>query len=82
MRRGKWKIVLPHHYRKDIPLSLFDMTVDPGETNNLAEKPPEVVQVLMKDVEAFQRDLGHIRKYKPGPNVRPIGRVEADERAK
>lgn len=82
MRCGRWKIVLPHRYRKDIPLSLFDMTVDPGESNNLAEKHPEVVQLLVKDVEAFQRDLGQLRKHKPGPNVRPIGRVEADEPAK
>jgi arylsulfatase A-like enzyme len=79
MRRGKWKIVLPRpNKRKDIPLSLFDMTVDPGESNNLAEKYPEVVKMLMKDVDAFQRDLGEIRKYKPGPNVRPIGRAAND----
>jgi len=79
MRRGKWKIVLPRaSKKKPIPLSLFDMTVDPGEANNLAETNPEVVEMLMKDVEAFQRDLGETRKYKPGPNVRPIGRAEDD----
>jgi len=78
MRRGKWKIVLPVTGKRPIPLSLFDMTVDPGESNNLAEKYPDVVKMLMKDVEAFQRDLGEIRKYKPGPNVRPIGRAEDD----
>ena len=77
MRRGKWKIVLPRaSKKKPIPLSLFDMTVDAGESNNLAETHPEVVEMLMKDVEAFQLDLGELRKHKPGPNVRPIGRAE------
>jgi len=79
VRRGKWKIVLPHVYRrKEIPLSLFDMTVDPGESNNLADKYPDVVKSLLKDVDAFQRELGENRKYKPGPNVRPIGQAADD----
>jgi len=78
MRRGKWKIVLPKAHKNQEELLLFDMTVDPGESNNLAEKHPEVVEMLMKDVDAFQRDLGQNRKYGPGPNVRPIGRAEDD----
>ena len=54
------------------------MTVDPGESNNLADKYPDVVKSLMKDVDAFRRDLGQTRMYNPGPDVRPIGRAADD----
>jgi len=76
VRRGKWKIVLPKAHKKQEALLLFDMTVDPGESVNLAEKHPEVVAMLMKDVDAFQRDLGQTRKYKPSSKVRAIGNIE------
>src|SRR5467141_3553559 len=58
VRKGKWKLHIPHEYvhvdepGKDgrrgqiktlqIELSLFDMVTDPGEAQNIASSHPEV----------------------------------------
>ena len=41
-----------------IGLSLFDLSTDSGERNNLADKYPEVVAGLLKKVEKARADLG------------------------
>ncbi|MEM9144377.1 MAG: sulfatase, partial [Bacteroidota bacterium] len=50
------------HGRKGIPseigLSLFDLSVDIGEKNNLAQENPEVVEILMTKIDAMKEDLG------------------------
>ncbi len=43
VRDGKWKLVA---VAKDGPWELYDMDVDRAETNNLAEKHPEVVKKM------------------------------------
>jgi len=74
VRRGKWKLVLPHRYQtlrqagRDgkngsyewarTPLALFDMSQDPGETHNLAQQHPGVVRSILQDAEAIREDLG------------------------
>ena len=60
MRRGKWKIVLPRAGKKQIPLSLFDMTVDPGESNVISASDGHEFFV----VRNIFRNVGHVSLVK------------------
>ena len=89
MRRGKWKLHLPHPYqslesagqdgvpgkyvRKELELSLFDLEGDPAESGNLAGRHPEVVSQLLIDVERAREDLGDSLVKRAGKHVRPAG---------
>ncbi|MEM7475789.1 MAG: arylsulfatase [Planctomycetota bacterium] len=44
IRQGKWKAVISG---KNKPLELYDLEKDIGETNNVAESNPEVVEILV-----------------------------------
>ena len=88
LRSGKWKLMFAQSYnspipgkggipgkgqRKNIELSLFDLKSDIGETRNVADKYPEVVERLKGYAEQMRNDLGHGKEA--GPGRRPIGRV-------
>ncbi len=89
IRSGRWKLHLPHPYqsvetpgregrpgkmvRREIGLSLFDLDQDPGETVNLVDRHPEVVEELMEHVERAREDLGDSLVKRTGKNVRPAG---------
>jgi arylsulfatase A-like enzyme len=62
VRAGKWKLI-----RWDWPerIELFDLEADPGESNNLAEKEPEVVGDLSSRISNF---LGATKAYRPAKN--------------
>jgi len=84
VRAGKWKLHREHRYRHVpepgsgglpgpqehvlLPVALFDLEADPGETTNLAEQRPEIVTRLLAVLDAFEEE----RKA----NSRPPGRVE------
>ena len=87
LRSGKWKLMFAQSYnspipgndgipgnaqRKHIELSLFDLETDIGETTNVADKHPEVVERLKRYAEQMRGDLGHGQQA--GPGRRPIGR--------
>lgn len=55
---------------------LYDLKADPGETTNVAEKYPEVVERLQRAAEVARRDLGDVLTKTPATGVRPPGRVE------
>ncbi len=56
IRDGQWK--LRHPTRKnDGVLELYDITADPAESNNLAEKHPEIVNALSAKVETWVNTL-------------------------
>ena len=90
VRSGRWKLHLPHPYqsldaagadgapgkyvRKEIELSLFDLTADPGEKTNVAAANPEVVGQLMRFVENARADLGDSLVNRTGKNIRPVGK--------
>lgn len=86
LRSGKWKLMFPQTYnspvpgggglpgkdqRKAIPLSLFDLENDLGETTNVADRHPEVVEKLKQFAEAMRKDLGDGEK--PAPGRRALG---------
>jgi arylsulfatase A len=89
VRSGRWKLHLPHPYmslevagndgspgkyvRKEIPLSLFDLEKDAGETTNVADRNPAVVKQLLDYAERARDDLGDSLTQRVGKNVRPAG---------
>jgi len=90
VRSGKWKLHLPHPAKEipvpgnggqpgaskpmQVPLSLFNLEKDPGESVNLVTQQPEIVQQLMKYVERARADLGDSLVKLEGKNLRPAGR--------
>ena len=54
MRQGKWKLVtknfeLADHSSPANEKELYDLSVDPGESHNVADKNPDVVKQMTKD---------------------------------
>lgn len=84
VRWKNWKLHFPHKYdsvkvpgrngkqgtgiEKNIELSLFNLSDDPGEKNNLARKHPEIVEKLTAMAESFDKELKK--------DARPCGRVD------
>jgi arylsulfatase A len=83
VRRGRWKLHLPHAYetvvvpgadgargedeQRDLPLSLFDLDADPGETTDLSPANADVVSELISAASAFDAELK--------ANARPAGHL-------
>jgi arylsulfatase A len=82
IRCGKWKLHLPLEQKKknwgeptpDVPLQLYDLQADIGETNNVADKHPDVVERILALAEKARQDLGDVNR--PGKGQRPAGWVE------
>ena len=82
VRSGKWKLVLPQteklegwsDKKKNSPIQLFNLSVDPAESNNLAEKNPNIVTRLIQLVKVAQEDLGD--GDNKGKGQRPAGWVD------
>ena len=89
VRRGKWKLHVPHPYqaletagqdgtpgvyvKKELELSLFDLDTDASESTNVASRHPDVVTTLMIDVERARVDLGDSLTKRIGAHLRPAG---------
>ena len=82
VRSGKWKLVLPQKIKfhgwsgkvENSPLELFDLSKDPGESDNLADQHPEIVEKLRQLAEEARADLGDGELA--GSGQRPAGWVE------
>ena len=63
-----------HGYRVEaLPLSLFNLQTDPGETRNCAAEFPEIVSQLQTVVAAARAELGDGPSSAAAPGVRPAG---------
>ena len=62
MRQGKWKLILPNRKtfygyvddRGSAGIELYDLNSDMGETTNVAEQHPRIVEQMLKRAKAFQ----------------------------
>lgn len=59
-----------------IGLSLFDLESDPGETTNVAEQYPQVVQEIEALADSMREDLGDALRNMPAKGARPAGVLE------
>jgi len=81
VRSGKWKLHLPFKIKKcnqekaasNAPLKLYDLEADIGETNNIADRHPDVVKRLLALAEKARYDLGDVNRK--GTGQRPAGWV-------
>ena len=94
IRKGPWKLVLPHRARTyklnlpgydgfpgaqpeiDVPLALYDMRRDPGETLDVQQQFPEVVKSLLTVAEKYRHDLGDDLTGAKGTERRAAGKVQ------
>ncbi len=73
---GIYGIASRHGYRvEELGIALYNMRRDPGETTNLADKHPEIVAELQKEVAAARADLGDLLTNVEPTNARPSGDV-------
>jgi arylsulfatase len=69
-----------HGYRVEkIGLSLYNLKDDPGETKNVAQQHPEIVERLQALVQQARDDLGDEITHTPGKNIRPCGDLRKGE---
>ncbi len=64
------------YYVRQLPLSLYDLSEDAGEQNNVAEQHPEVVQRLTKLADTYRKALGDSLSGAEGNQLRPVGRSD------
>jgi arylsulfatase A-like enzyme len=82
VRSGKWKLFVPREDRKNFHSDggptgeglLFDLESDPGETTNLYDRHPDVVERLTALAEDARDDLGDTDREATGR--RPAGWVD------
>lgn len=77
VRSGPWKLHVfrPEWKGKQHEPLLYNLRGDIGETTNLADEKPEVVERLLKLAEEARRDLGDAVTGAQGKNVRPVGEL-------
>lgn len=78
VRMGKWKLALPREEvgtKEQIPLSLYNLEDDIGETTDVSSRYPRIVKRLLAEAERCREDLGDVLTGAPGKNRRPPGRV-------
>ncbi|MEL6103024.1 MAG: arylsulfatase [Pseudomonadota bacterium] len=56
--RGNWKLVRTALPRGDFTWRLFDLSVDPGETNDLSGENPELFAEMRAEYEAYASETG------------------------
>ncbi len=74
VRSGRWKL---HFSKKGEAISgLFDLETDIGETTDVSDAHPVVVEQLSALAEGARASLGDARLERVGNDVRPVGRVD------
>jgi arylsulfatase A-like enzyme len=95
LRSGQWKLHFPHPYfehmpanggkrgtvqNKKIELSLYDLSQDIGESNNVAAQNPDVVQRLQALGEKMRGDLGDSLTQREATRARAAGPLKTQEK--
>ncbi len=77
---GKGGLPVPYQ-QAEIGLSLFDLENDVGETTNVADKYPEVVERLKKLADVARADLGDSKHKMTGTGRRDCGHLQPGDQA-
>jgi arylsulfatase A-like enzyme len=77
-RGGTGGMPVPYEQAK-IGLSLFDMENDPGETTNVIDRHPDVVDRIKQLADRIRAELGDTATKQQGSGVREPGRLEPGE---
>jgi arylsulfatase len=59
---------------RELPLSLYDLSKDMSESNNVASEHPEVVKKLTEIADKYRKTLGDSLQNMKGTENRPVGR--------
>lgn len=66
----------PGKYASDsVHLALYDLRTDPGETLDVKEKYPEIVNELTIIADKYRREIGDDLTHQPGTEIRPAAKV-------
>ncbi|MEE2754390.1 MAG: sulfatase-like hydrolase/transferase, partial [Candidatus Latescibacterota bacterium] len=89
VRSGKWKLHIRRETKRtgnqtvqseqiehEELQELYDLESDIGETKNLYDQNPDVVQALLAKADTCRKDIGDSTVNIEGKNIRPAGRVE------
>jgi hypothetical protein len=86
----RFKLVQPLSFGEPMPehpeFELYDLTVDPGESNNLASGHPQELAALKQGYEQWFRDVSSTRGYDPpriilgAPHENPVTLTRQDWR--
>ncbi|MGV3541222.1 MAG: sulfatase [Rufibacter sp.] len=60
----------------EVPLALYNLSTDPGETQDLQKSFPEVVKELTALADQFRQELGDDLTHHPGTARRPAGAIQ------
>ena len=60
----------------EVPLALYDLSTDPGETFDLAPQNPAVVAALSALAEQYRKTLGDDLTKQPGTEKRPAAKMD------
>ncbi len=63
------------HGSMDVPLSLFDLSIDPGEDRDVKDNFPAVVKQLSKIADGYRRTIGDGLTKTVGTEVRPAAQL-------
>ena len=67
VRDGRWKLV---EWHEDGATELYDLQADPSETQNVAERHPDIVERLRVSLAAWRHDVG-AKMPTPNSSYRP-----------
>ena len=59
----------------EVPMGLYDLTIDPGEARNVIAQYPEIVKQLNEIADRYRHELGDGLTHIVGTEVRPAAVV-------